>query len=109
MAQRVDESREDVRAAHEAAVGLNVAWLVSLARAFRVEDGRALRLDADVRAAQVDLIRALLVACADGTPLEALRARFIDSVGRDSHVYAETTALLTETIRLVERHLACRA
>jgi len=109
MAQRVGGSTEDARAAHKAAVAMNVAWLVGLARAFRIEDRRALRLDADIRAAQVDLIRALLLACADGTSLEELRARFIDPVGRESHVFAEATALLTDTVRLVERHLAPRA
>jgi len=109
MAQRVDGSTENAHAAHEAAVALNVAWLVSLARAFRIEDGRELRLDANVRTAQVDLIRALLLACADGTPLEALRARFIDPVGRGSRVHTEAAALLNDTVRLVERHLACRA
>jgi hypothetical protein len=109
MAQRVDGSREDVRAAHNAAVALNVAWLVGLARASRIEDGRALRLDPDVRTAQVDLIQALLHACADGMSLEELRARFIEPVGRESRVYGEAAALLTDTIRLVERHLVCRA
>jgi hypothetical protein len=57
----------------------------------------------------VDLIRVLLLACADGTPLEELRARFIDPVGRRSRVHEEATALLADTVRLVERHLACRA
>jgi hypothetical protein len=57
----------------------------------------------------VDLIQALLHACADGMSLEELRARFIDPVGRESRVYAEATALLTDTVRLVERHLARRA
>jgi len=109
VAQRVKGSTEDARATHEGAVALHVAWLVALARAFRVEDGRELRLDADVRAAQVDLIRALLLACADGTPLGELRARFVDPVGRKPHVPAEVTALLTNAVRLVERHLACRA
>jgi len=47
MAQRADGSAEDTRAAHEAAVALHVAWLVAFARAFRIEDGRELRLDAD--------------------------------------------------------------
>jgi hypothetical protein len=106
MAQRVDGSTED---AHEAEVAMRVAWLVALARAFRIEDGRELRLDAEVRAAQVDLIRALLLACADGIPLEALRTRFIDPVGRQSRAHEEATALLAHTVRLVERHLACRA
>jgi hypothetical protein len=109
MTRRVDGSTEDAREAHKAAVALNVAWLVSLARAFRIEEGRELRLDADVRTAQVDLIRALLLACADGTPLEELRARFIDPVGCESRVHAAATVLLTDTVRLVERHLACRA
>ncbi len=109
MAQRVDGSIEDARAVHEAAVAMNVAWLMGIARAFGVEDGRELRLDADIRTAQVDLIRALLLACADGTPLEELRARFIDPLGHQSRVHEEATALLTDTVRLVERHLACRA
>lgn len=100
--QRADGSTEE----HKAAVGLNVAWLVALARAFRLGDGRELRLNADIRTAQVKLIQAL--ACADGTPLEELRARFIDPVGRESPVHAEATTLLTDTVRLVERHLACR-
>ena len=107
--RRVDESTQDSRAAHAAAVALNVAWLVSLARGFRIVEGQELRLDAEIRAAQVDLIRALLAACADGTPLEELRARFIDPVGRESRAHPEATALLTETVRLVERHLAGRA
>ncbi|HEY7652861.1 MAG TPA: hypothetical protein VIG07_08580 [Methylomirabilota bacterium] len=108
VAQRTDGSTEDTRAAHKAAVALNVAWLVALARSFRIEDGREIRLDAGIRAAQVDLIRALLLACADGTPLEELRARFIDPVGRQSRVHREAAALLTDTVRLVERHVACR-
>jgi hypothetical protein len=41
--------------------------------------------------------------------LEELRARFIEPVGRESRVYGEAAALLTDTIRLVERHLVCRA
>ena len=109
MAQRVDGSTEDTRAAHEAAVGLHVAWLVALARVSRLEDDRALRLDADIRTAQVDLIQALLLACADGIPLEDLRARFIDPVGRESRVHAAATTLLADTVRHVERHLASRA
>lgn len=109
MAGRADGITEDERAAHKAAVGLNVAWLVSLARAFRIEDGRELRLDADVRAAQADLIRALLLACSEGIPLDELRARFIDPVRRESRVYGEAAALLTDTVQLVERHLARRA
>lgn len=104
IAQRADGSIEE----HKAAVGLNVAWLVALARAFRLGDGRELRLNADIRTAQVKLIQALLLACADDTPLEELRARFIDPVGRESPVHAEATTLLTDTVRLVERHLACR-
>jgi hypothetical protein len=108
MARRADESSEDGRAARKAAVALNVAWLVGLARAFRTDDGRELRLDPEVRNAQMGLIRALRLACADGIPLEELRARFIEPVGRESRRYAEATALLTDTISLVERHLACR-
>lgn len=108
MAQRV-ESPGDVRAAHETEVALHVAWLVSLARAFRTQDGRRLRRDPDIRTAQVNLIRALLLACADGTPLAQLRTRFIDPTLHESHVYEEEDALLTDTVELVERHLACRA
>jgi len=107
MAQRV-ESPDDARAAHQTEVALHVAWLVSLARAFRTQDGRELRRDPDIRTAQVNLIRALLLACADGTSVEGLRARFIDPVGRESRVYEEEDALLTDTVGLVERHLACR-
>jgi hypothetical protein len=106
MAQRVDKSAEGTRAAHETAVGLHVAWLVALARASRIEDDRALQLDADIQTAQAHLIRALLAACADGIPLEELRARFIDPVGRESRVQAATTTLLADTVRHVERHLA---
>lgn len=99
----------DSRAAHAAAVTLNVAWLLSLARGFRVVEGRELRLDAGIRAAQVDLIQALLAACADGTPLAELRARFIDPVGREADAHPEATGLLGDTVRLVEQHLARRA
>ena len=109
MAQRLDKSAKDARAAHETAVGLHVAWLVALARASRIEDDRALQLDADIRTAQAHLIGALLDACADGIPLQELRARFIDPVGRESRVQSAATTLLTETVRHVERHLACRA
>lgn len=109
MAAGANGTTEDARAARQAAVGLNVAWLVSLARAFRIEDGRELRLDADVRAAQADLIRALLLACSEGIPLDELRARFIDPVRRESRVYGEAAALLSDTVGLVERHLARRA
>ena len=108
MAQRVDRSPEDARDAREAAVGLHVAWFVALARTFPVGDGQVLRRDPDIRTAQVDLIQALLLACTDGTSLEALSTRFIDPVGRDCRLSAEATALLTDTVRLVERHLACR-
>ena len=109
MAQRVDKSAEKTRAAHETTVGLHVAWLVALARASRLEDDRALRLDADIRTAQAHLIRALLLACADGIPLEDLRARFIAPVARESRVHVAATALLADTVRHVERHLASRA
>lgn len=109
MAQRVDKSVEEARAAHETTVGLHVAWLVALARASGLADDRALRLDADVRTAQAHLIRALLLACADGIPLQDLRARFIDPVTRESRVYAAATTLLADTVRHVERHLASRA
>jgi hypothetical protein len=109
MAQRVDDISKDARTVHETEVGLHVAWLLSLARAFRTQDGRELRRDPDIRTAQVDLIQALLRACADGTPLEAMRARFIEPVGRESRISAEAATLLTDTVRLVERHLACRA
>jgi hypothetical protein len=90
-------------------VARQAAELVALACAFRIGDGRELRRDPAIRAAQVDLIRALLLACAHGTPLGDLRARFIDPLECESRVHAEATALLTDTIRLVERHLACRA
>jgi hypothetical protein len=109
MAHRVDESPQDVHAEHETAVALQVAWFAALARACRSDDGDALRRDPDIRTAQVNLIHALLLACADGVPLEGLRARFIEPVGRESRVSGEATALLSETVRLVERHLACRA
>jgi hypothetical protein len=108
MAQGANGSIEDGRAAHEAAVALHVAWLVAFARAFRIEDGRELRLDAEIRTAQVDLFRALLLACADGTPLEELRARFVDPIRRQPRVHEEAASLLADTVRLVERHLACR-
>ena len=81
IAQRADGSTAE----HKAAVGLNVAWLIALARArFASGMDEELRLNADIRTAQVKLIQALLLACADGTPLEELRARFIDPVGRES-------------------------
>lgn len=108
MAQRADESSEDGRAARKAAVALNVAWLVALARAFRTDHGRDLRLDPEVRNAQMGLIRALRLASADGISLEELRARFIDPVGRESRGDAEATTLLSDTVQLVERHLARR-
>jgi hypothetical protein len=108
MTQRVDKSAADTRAAHETAVGLHVAWLMALARASRLEDDGALRVDPDVRTAQAHLIRALLLACADGIPLEDLRARFIDPVGRESRTHAAATTLLTDTVRHVERQLASR-
>jgi hypothetical protein len=109
VTQRVDGSPEDARAAHETAVGLHVAWLMSLARAFRSDGGRELRDDPEIRTAQTDLIMALLRSCADGTSLDALRARFIAPVERESRIHAEATAVLTDTVRLVERHLARRA
>jgi hypothetical protein len=109
MGQGVDKSAEAARLAHETAVGLHVAWLVALARASRIEDDRALRLDAGIRTAQADLIRALLGACAVGIPLEDLRARFIDPVGRESRVQAAATTLLADTVRHVERQLASSA
>jgi hypothetical protein len=108
MADRPDRITEDTRTAHETAVGLHVAWLVALARASRLEDERALRLNADIRTAQAHLIQALLLARADGTPLEDLRTRFIDPVGRESRIQAAATTLLTDTVRHVERHLASR-
>jgi hypothetical protein len=106
MAQGVGGNAEGARAAHETTVGLHVAWLVALARASRLEDDRALRLDVDIRTAQAQLIRALLLACADGIPLKDLHARFINPVGREARVYAATTALLADTVRHVERQLA---
>ena len=109
MAQRVDDIPTDARTAHETEVGLQVAWLVSLARAFRPQDGRELRRDPDVRSAQVGLIHALLRACADGTSLEELHTRFIDPILHETRAYREEDSLLTDTVRLVERHLACRA
>jgi hypothetical protein len=108
MAQRANGSTEHARVTRETAVALNVAWLVALARAFRIEEGRELRLDPDIRTAQAHLIRALLLACADGTSLDELRTRFIDPVERESRVYAEAAALLTDTVQQVERHLASR-
>lgn len=109
MAQR-DENRstDDARAAHKTAVAMNVAWLVGLARAFHTQEGRELRLDPEIRAAQMRLIQALRLAVTDGIPLEELRTRFINPVARESRGHGEAAALLTETMRLVERHLARR-
>lgn len=108
MAQRTNENTEDRRVTHETELALHVAWLVSLARAFPTQGGRELRRDPDIRTAQVALVRALLLAGADGTPLEELRARFIDPVVRGAGGYEEKDSLLIETVELVERHLACR-
>src|SRR5690349_24582955 len=44
------------------------------------------------------LFRSLLLACADGTPLEELRTRFIDPTLHESRVYEQEDALLTDKI-----------
>jgi hypothetical protein len=109
MAQRVGGGAGDARVVHETTVGLEVSWLVALARASHIGDERQLRLDADIRVTQAQLIRTLLHACADGIPLKDLRARFIDPVERESRVNPAVIALLTDTVRHVERQLAGRA
>jgi hypothetical protein len=95
---------EDRRAEHEAAVALAVAWLVAIARAFRIDGTREVRLDEEIRAAQADLIRVIRLACADGMRVEEVRARFIDPL-RQSGIHEGAAALLAETARVAANDL----
>jgi hypothetical protein len=99
------KSVEDTRAEREAAVAMAVAWLMGVARTFRIDPVRKVGLDQEIRTAQVDLIRAILLACADGLTAEDLRARFIDPVLRHADASDGGPALLAETVRLVEQRL----
>jgi hypothetical protein len=96
---------EDTRAEREAAVALRVAWLMGIGHAFRVNGGPGARLDKEVRAAQVDLIQAILLACADGVTIESVRARFIDPVVGYPGDNEGAAGLLVETVRLAEQRL----
>jgi hypothetical protein len=80
---------------------------MGIAGAFRIDAAR--EVDQEIRAAQVDLIRAILLACADGLTLEDLRARFIDPVLRHADVNKGGPALLAETVGLVEQRLTREA
>lgn len=98
-------SAEDTQAEREAAVAVAVAWLMGIARAFRIDTARKFRPDQEIRTAQVDLIRAILLACADGLTVEDLRARFVDPILRHADANDGGPALLAETVRLVEQRL----
>jgi hypothetical protein len=82
---------------------------MAIARAFRIDGAREVRLDNEILAAQVDLIRAISLARADGLTLEELRARFIDPVVRQLGVHEGASVLLAKTMRLAEQHLASGA
>jgi hypothetical protein len=98
---------DDTRAAREVTVAMAVVWLVGVARAFRVDAPRD--VDQEVRAAQVDLIQAIQLACADGLPISDVRARFIDPVLRHVDANGGAGALLAETVQFVERQPLTRA
>jgi hypothetical protein len=102
MTDQANGHTEDTQAEREAAVALGVAWLVALARAFRIDGAREVRLDKEIRAAQVDLIQVIRLACAGGVTVEDLRARFIDPVVRQPGIHGGAALLLAETARLVE-------
>ena len=101
----LEQVEEDTKLACEGEVALGIAWLVAIVRAFRVGRNREEPLTAELRAAQSDLTRAILLACDAGVSLEDLQSRVIaPALGRPG-VTAGAAALLLETVQTVQERL----
>ncbi|HET8577905.1 MAG TPA: hypothetical protein VFO18_12445 [Methylomirabilota bacterium] len=103
------QGTDTIRAGHDTNVALGVAWLVAMARAFRVRADRKERLDEELRAAQADLIRAILLACADGLSLQEVLSRFIEPALSRPAVMDSAAFLLRDAVRSVQEHLGSAA
>ncbi len=97
--------KEATKTQHEGEVALGVAWLVAMARAFRVKGNREERLTDELRAAQTDLMRAMLLACGAGLTIEDLQSRLIEPALTRPGVTEGAAALLRETFRSVQERL----
>ncbi len=106
MLQGVEQrGKEATKTEYEGEVALGVAWLVAMARAFRVKDNREERLTDELQAAQTDLTRAILVACAAGLTIEDLQSRLIEPALNRPGLTEGAAALLRETFRRVHERL----
>ncbi len=106
MPHGVDQRGEEgTRAVYEGEVALSIAWLVAVARAFRVRETREERPTDELRAAQTDLMRAILLACSAGLTVEDLRSRLIEPALTRPGLTEGAAALLRETLRSVQERL----
>jgi len=93
----------DTREAHEVDVTLGVARLIAMARAFRVKAAQPERLSDEVRTAQANLRRAILLAFADGLTADDIRFRCIEPALKRSTTGGEAAAAVEQTFRSIER------
>jgi hypothetical protein len=93
----------DTREAHEIAVALDVAKLIAVARAFRVKARQPESLNDEVRTAQADLRRAILLAFADGLTADDIRSRCIEPILKRCATSDETATAVEQTFRSIER------
>lgn len=101
----VDSSRQpgsDAMNGYEVDIALGVAWLVVIARAFRVNGERQECLDKEIHTAQAELMRGILRACADGVNIEEVRSRVIEPALSRPGVTKGAAALLEATIRAAQ-------
>jgi hypothetical protein len=89
--------------AHAVDVTLGVARLIAMARAFRVKAEQHERLSDEVRTAQANLRRAILLAFADGLTADDIRSRYIEPALKRSTTSEEAAAAVEQTFRSIER------
>jgi hypothetical protein len=93
----------DPREAHEVDVTLGVARLIAMARAFRMKAEQHERLSDEVRTAQANLRRAILLAFADGLTADDIRFRCIEPALKRSTTSEEAAAAVEQTFRSIEK------
>jgi hypothetical protein len=90
--------------AYEGNVAQAAARLVAMARAFRVRENREEPLTDELRAAQTDLMRTILLACGAGLTIDHVQFR-LSSISNRPGVTEGAATLLRETMRSVREHL----
>ena len=74
-----------------------------MARAFRVKAEQHERLSDEVRTAQANLRRAILLAFADGLTADDIRSRYIEPALKRPTTSEEAAAAVEQTFRSIER------